>query len=72
MKQDSSKNYLASMKLIVFLNICFPCKNYAVRTMKIKGLSKKYYPVIMLGMPWKNESITILKKKKVIKQAASK
>ena len=35
-------------------------------------LSKKYYPVIMLAMPSKNESITILKKKKVIKQAASK
>ena len=32
MEQDSSKNCLASVKLIVFLNICFPCKSYAVHT----------------------------------------
>ena len=38
MEQDSSKNCLASVKLIVFLNICFPCKSYAVHTMNIKRL----------------------------------
>ena len=37
-EQDSSKNRLASVKLIVFLNICFPCKNYAAHTMNIKRL----------------------------------
>ena len=38
MEQDSSKSCLASVKLIVYLNICFPCKNYVVHTMNIKRL----------------------------------
>ena len=37
-EQDSSKNYLASVKLIVCLNVCFPCKSYVVHTMNIKRL----------------------------------
>ena len=37
-EQDSLKKCLASVKLTVFLNICFPCKSYAVDTMNIKRL----------------------------------
>ena len=46
----------------MFLNRCFLYKNYAVHN-KYKGSCKKYYPVIILVMASKNESIPYIENK---------
>ena len=37
MEQDSKKDCLALVKTIVFLNMYFPCKTYAVHNKNIKA-----------------------------------
>ena len=59
MEQDSTKKGLALGKTNRVSKYTLSVQNLCYSQHKYKGLSKKYYPVIILIMPSKNESINL-------------
>ena len=59
MEQDSTKNRLTLVKTNCVSKYTLSVQNLCYSQHKYKGSSKQYYPVIILVMPLKNESINL-------------
>ena len=63
MEQDSTKNHLALAKTNRVSKHTLSVQKLCYSQHKYKGSSKKYYPVITLVMPSKNELINLKRPK---------